>query len=187
MGAWFRDYVYIPLGGSRLGRKRQLFNLLIVWILTGLWHGAAWNFVIWGLFFAVLLAIEKLWLLKILKKSKVFCHMYVLFFVLLSFIIFNAQDMSQAFSDLGGLFGIGGIPFTSDEAVYSLRSFGAALLFGVVGATPVVYRLIRRISKIPFGSKIVNAVEPVVLAALLLVMTAYLVDGSFNPFLYFRF
>ncbi len=187
LGAWFRDYVYIPLGGSRLGRKRQLFNLLIVWILTGLWHGAAWNFVIWGLFFAVLLAVEKLWLLKILKKSKVFCHMYVLFFVLLSFIIFNAQDMSQAFSDLGGLFGIGGIPFTSDEAVYSLRSFGAALLFGVVGATPVVYRLIRRISKIPFGSKIVNAVEPVVLAALLLVMTAYLVDGSFNPFLYFRF
>ena len=110
LGTWFRDYVYIPLGGNRVGRARQLLNILVVWMLTGFWHGAAWNFVVWGLMFAVLLIMEKLWLLKPLSKCRPLAHLYVVFFVVISFVIFNAENMGQALSDIGGLFGAGGIP-----------------------------------------------------------------------------
>ena len=118
LGTWFRDYVYIPLGGNRVGRARQLLNILVVWMLTGFWHGAAWNFVVWGLMFAVLLIMEKLWLLKPLSKCRPLAHLYVVFFVVISFVIFNAENMGQALSDIGGLFGAGGIPLVSAEAVY---------------------------------------------------------------------
>ena len=107
LGTWFRDYVYIPLGGNRVGRARQLLNILVVWMLTGFWHGAAWNFVVWGLMFAVLLIMEKLWLLKPLSKCRPLAHLYVVFFVVISFVIFNAENMGQALSDIGGLFGAG--------------------------------------------------------------------------------
>ena len=117
LGTWFRDYVYIPLGGNRVGRARQLLNILVVWMLTGFWHGAAWNFVVWGLMFAVLLIMEKLWLLKPLSKCRPLAHLYVVFFVVISFVIFNAENMGQALSDIGGLFGAGGIPLVSAEAV----------------------------------------------------------------------
>lgn len=187
MGTWFRDYVYIPLGGNRRGRERQLLNILAVWMLTGFWHGAAWNFVLWGLFFAVLLTAEKLWLLKRLEKSRLLSHFYTLFFVMISFVIFNAENLGQAFSDLSGLVGGGGIPLVSADAVYCLRSFGTVLLAGGIGATPAVRGLAGKISQSTAGAKVWTAAEPAVLAVLLLVMTAYLVDGSFNPFLYFRF
>lgn len=187
LGTWFRDYVYIPMGGNRKGRARQLFHILVVWMLTGFWHGAAWNFIIWGLYFAVLLTVEKMWLLKRLEKSRIFSHVYTLFLVMISFVIFNAENLGQAFSDIAGLFGAGGIPLVSAEAVYYLRSFGLVLLAGGIGATPAVGRLFGKISGNPTGGRVLNLMEPVMLAGLLLVMTAYLVDGSFNPFLYFRF
>lgn len=187
LGTWFRDYVYIPMGGNRKGRIRQLFHILVVWMLTGFWHGAAWNFIFWGLYFAVLLTVEKIWLLKRLEKSRIFSHIYTLFLVMISFVIFNAEDLGQAFSDIAGLFGAGGIPLVSVEAVYYLRSFGIVLLAGGIGATPAVGSLFGKISGNPTGGRVLNLMEPVVLAGLLLVMTAYLVDGSFNPFLYFRF
>ena len=116
LGSWFRDYVYIPMGGNRVGKGRWLFNIFVVWMLTGFWHGAAWNFIIWGLYFAVLLMAEKLWLLKYLKKSRVLSRIYVLFLVTVSFVIFNGENMGQALSDIGGLFGAGGIPLVSNEA-----------------------------------------------------------------------
>lgn len=187
LGSWFRDYVYIPLGGNRSGRGRQLLNILIVWMLTGFWHGAAWNFVLWGLFFAVLLTVEKLWLLKILKKSRILAHVYTLFFVLISFVIFNADSLGQAYSDIGGLFGMGGIPLGSGEAWYYLRSFAVVFVFGVIGATPAVCSFVRGISEKPVCGKLLAIAEPAICIVLMLVMTAYLVDGSFNPFLYFRF
>ncbi|MDE7017015.1 MAG: MBOAT family protein [Lachnospiraceae bacterium] len=187
LGSWFRDYVYIPMGGNRVGRRRHLFNILVVWILTGFWHGAAWNFMVWGLLFAVLLMAEKLWLLDVMKKNRVFSHIYVLFFVVLSFVIFNANDMGQAFSDIGGLFGAGGIEMVSAEALYCLRSFAIVLLIGCIGATPLVSKVFGWAMRQPLCSKVLNVAEPIALAILLLVMTAYLVDGSFNPFLYFRF
>ncbi len=187
LGSWFRDYVYIPLGGNRKGLGRQLVNILVVWMLTGFWHGAAWNFVLWGLYFAFFLMIEKLWLLKRLERSRYLSHIYTLFLVMISFVIFHGESMGQVVSDLAGLVGAGGIPFVSAEAVYYLRSFGVVLLAGGIGATPFVSAFFRKISENPAGGKILNLAEPFALAGLLLIMTAYLVDGSFNPFLYFRF
>ena len=187
LGTWFRDYVYIPLGGNRVGRARQLLNILVVWMLTGFWHGAAWNFVVWGLMFAVLLIMEKLWLLKPLSKCRQLAHLYVVFFVVISFVIFNAENMGQALSDIGGLFGAGGIPLVSAEAVYCLRSFALVLILAVLGATALLRNGLVRLSQFPTAGKVLNALEPFTLFVLLLVMTGYLVDGSFNPFLYFRF
>ena len=187
LGTWFRDYVYIPLGGNRVGRARQLLNILVVWMLTGFWHGAAWNFVVWGLMFAVLLIMEKLWLLKPLSKCRPLAHLYVVFFVVISFVIFNAENMGQALSDIGGLFGAGGIPLVSAEAVYCLRSFALVLILAVLGATPLLRNGLVRLSQYPTAGKVLNALEPFTLFVLLLAMTGYLVDGSFNPFLYFRF
>lgn len=162
-------------------------NILVVWMLTGFWHGAAWNFILWGLLFAVLLILEKLWLLGALEKGRIWPHIYTLFFVLVSFVLFNAEDLGQAYADIGGLFGVGGVPAVSAEALYYLRSFGAALLFGVIGATPVPRNVTRRIFGETACREVWNIAEPVMLAVLLLISTAYLVDGSFNPFLYFRF
>lgn len=187
LGTWFRDYVYIPMGGNRKGKGRQFLHILVVWTLTGLWHGAAWNFILWGLIFAVLLIAEKLWLLEKIKKRRFLAHIYTLFFVMLSFVVFHAENLRQVCSDFGGLFGIGGIPLVSDEAFYCLRSFGIVLLAGGIGATPAVRHWVVKISQKPAGIRILHAAEPPVLVVLMLVLTAYLVDGSFHPFLYFRF
>ena len=180
LGSWFRDYVYIPMGGSRVGKARMFLNIFVVWMLTGFWHGAAWNFIIWGLYFAVLLIIEKVFILKYLNKSKVLSHIYLLFFVIISFVIFNATSMNEAFSYIGSMFGAGGIPFSSAETLYYLRSYMVVFAVAIIGATPVPKLLANK-------AGFTKYVEPVVLLILLAVCTAYLVDGSFNPFLYFRF
>ncbi|MBQ3054693.1 MAG: MBOAT family protein [Oscillospiraceae bacterium] len=182
LGSWFRDYVYIPLGGNRVGKGRLLFNLLVVWMLTGLWHGAAWNFVVWGLFFAVFLIAEKYFLGKFLEKHRVVGHVYVLITVVISFVIFNATSMMEAGFFLAAMFGAKGYPLVSGEFLYQLGQYGVVLILACVGATPWVKTLAQRIPK-----KLANVLEPIVLVLLLLICTAYLVDGSFNPFLYFRF
>ncbi len=186
LGSWFRDYVYIPLGGNRCKPARWLLNLAAVWLLTGLWHGAAWNFVLWGVFYGVLLMAEKLWLGKVLDRlPKVVSHLYLLLAVTLGFVLFNAQSMAQAGSDLAGLFG--SLPLYDAEALYYLRSYLVLLVVGVVGCTPLAGELVRRAEATKVGEKLLALLRPVVLLALLLLCTAYLVDGSFNPFLYFRF
>ena len=182
LGSWFRDYVYIPLGGNRVSRGRWVFNILAVWMLTGLWHGAAWNFVLWGLLFAVLLLIEK-WVPALQKLPAVLRHGYVLLAVVLSFVLFNAESLAQAGSDIAAMFGFCGLPLTSMPALYYLRSYGVLFLLGFVGCTPLVRNAAERINRTRAGT----VLEPVVLILLLLVCTAYLVDGSFSPFLYFRF
>ncbi len=188
LGSWFRDYLYIPLGGNRVPKARWFFNIFVVWFSTGFWHGASWNFIIWGLYFAVLLVFEKMWLLKKLEKSKVASRIYVLFTVLISFVIFNAADMKEAFVYIGGMFGIGGIPFITQEFVYYLRSYTVVMVLAIIGATPFVKQLVVNTGKkTVISEKVMNVLEPVVLVMLMVVMTAYLVDGSFNPFLYFRF
>lgn len=187
LGSWFRDYVYIPLGGNRVSRMRHLFNIFVVWMLTGFWHGAAWNFIVWGLFFAVLLMVEKLWLLKYLKKSRVLSHIYVVILIIISFVIFDASSMGQAFSYIGSMFGAGGYPLVSTEFLYYFRSYGVVLILGIIGATPLPKKLWNRIAATNIGSNIMTFAEPIALSALLLCCSAYLVDGSYNPFLYFRF
>ena len=185
LGSWFRDYVYIPMGGNRVGKYRLILNLMVVWMLTGLWHGAAWNFVIWGLYFGVLLMIEKRFFADLLKKNAVIAHVYTLFFVIISFVIFNASDMRGIFADIGGLFGAGGLPLISKETVYYLKDYGLLLVLGLVGATPLAKTAVLKLHE--KKGKLVNVLEPVFLVVILVIITAYLVDGSFNPFLYFRF
>lgn len=180
LGSWFRDYVYIPMGGSRVKKFRMFFNIFTVWMLTGFWHGAAWNFIIWGLYFAILLVVEKVFLLKYLNRSKVLSRVYLLFAVVISFVIFNATNMGEAFSYIGGMFGAGGAPLVSAEALYYLRSYAVVFLVAIIGATPIPKLVAGKI-------KVTQYVEPVFLLVLLVLVTAYLVDGSFNPFLYFRF
>ena len=182
LGSWFRDYVYIPMGGNRVSKSRWVFNILTVWMLTGLWHGAAWNFVLWGLMFAVLLLIEK-WVPALQKLPGALRHGYVLLAVVISFVLFNAETLSQAAGDLAGMFGLAGVPLVSTETLYYLASYAPLLLMGFVGATPVVKKLGLRINETRVGA----VLEAVVLILLLLVCTGYLVDGSFSPFLYFRF
>lgn len=187
LGSWFRDYLYIPMGGNRVSTPRWLFNILVVWMATGFWHGAAWNFVLWGLMFAVLLTIEKLFLIKGLKKLKVLNHIYVLFFVSLSFVLFDSLSISEAAQSMGAMLGAGKLPLVSTETLYYLKSYGVLLIAGIVGATPLCTALVKKVHNTNRGAVIVNIAEPVVLLTLLTVCTAYLIDGSFNPFLYFRF
>lgn len=182
LGSWFRDYVYIPLGGNRVKPARWVFNILVVWMLTGLWHGAAWNFVLWGLLFAFLLLLERV-LPGLKKMPGALQHGYVLLAVVLSFVLFNAESMTQAGQDFAGLFGLGGLPLVTTETLYYLRSFALLFLAGFVGATPAVKQCAQRISLTRAG----GVLELLLMAGLLLVCTAYLVDGSFSPFLYFRF
>ncbi len=187
LGSWFRDYVYIPLGGNRVSKLRFLLNILIVWMLTGLWHGAAWNFVFWGLLFAVLLMVEKLFLLKWLNKCKVLNRIYVLLAVVISFVLFNAVDLPQALGDVVGMFGLNGAPLLSAEALYYLKSYAVLLVIAVFGATPLFRNGIRFLQNHSVGKRVLAIIAPLGVAVVLLLSTAYLVDGSFNPFLYFRF
>ena len=187
LGNWFRDYVYIPLGGNRVPKWRWFMNIFIVWMLTGFWHGAAWNFIIWGLFFAVLLVFEKLCFLKVLEKHKILGHFYVILAVLISFVIFNASDMGGAFSDIGGMFGFAKVPFVTTETLYYLRSYAVILILALIGSTPFIKNTVVKLASKPGFGKCLVVAEPLILLVLMLIMTAYLVDGSFNPFLYFRF
>ena len=187
LGQWFRDYVYIPLGGNRTSKLKHIRNIFVVWLLTGFWHGAAWNFVVWGIYFAILLIIEKFWLFKYLSKSKILSRIYTLFLVVISFVIFNANDMSEAFSYIGAMFGAGGINAFSAEVFYYLKSYAVVLIIGIIGATPIPKKAMEFIASHKVLGKVVNLLEPIALTMLLIVITAYLVDSSFNPFLYFRF
>ena len=182
LGSWFRDYVYIPMGGNRVSRGKWVCNILTVWMLTGLWHGAAWNFVLWGLLFAALLLAEK-WVPALQKLPPVLRHGYVLLAVVLSFVLFNAESLPQAGNDFACLFGFGGLGLTSPEALYYLKSYAVLFLLGILGCTPVVKKAGERIAETSAGP----VLEAVLMLALLIVCTAYLVDGSFSPFLYFRF
>ena len=182
LGSWFRDYVYIPLGGNRVKPFRWVFNIFVVWALTGLWHGAAWNFVLWGLLYAVFLLLEK-WVPLLQKMPSLLRRVYVLFVVLIGFMLFNAKDLTQAVSDIGGLFGAGDLPLWNTETLYYLRSYAILFVAGFVGATPLLRDIGNKLSE----KKWFAAIEPVLLMGILLICAAYLVDGSFNPFLYFRF
>ena len=187
LGSWFRDYVYIPLGGNRVSKAKWFRNIFIVWLLTGLWHGAAWTFILWGLFFAVFLTVEKLWYGQALAQTRFLKHLYVLLLIAVSFVIFDAASVSDAFRTIGSLFGLGGLPRSDVLARYYFDSYSGVFLVAIVGATPLPAKIVRQFSEDGPGKKIMSVVEPVVLLGLLAVVTAYLVDGSFNPFLYFRF
>lgn len=179
LGSWFRDYIYIPLGGNRVKKSRWIFNILVVWSLTGLWHGASWNFVLWGLFYGVLMVIEKLVANK--NKFPKFCgHIYVLSVVVLGFVLFNGDSFDQVINDFACLFGLGELPLFTKETGYYMASYGMLFLIAIIGATPLPKLLVEKSVKIQY-------METIFYIVVLLVCTGYLVDGSFSPFLYFRF
>lgn len=185
LGTWFRDYLYIPLGGNRVCSIKWYRNILLVWLFTGFWHGASWNFVVWGMFFGLLLVIEKKWLIPILRKAKVFNHIYVLILLMISFVIFNGENLGEAFLHIRNMLGFGGIPFYSKEAGYYLGSFGVLIMAAIIGSTPAIRLVCKKIQDhYPKFSAILKTMG---LVFLFVLATAYLIDGSFNPFLYFRF
>lgn len=181
LSSWFREYVYIPLGGNRKGRGRTLFNLLVVWLITGFWHGASWNFLLWGLYFAVLLIVEKLFLYKILEKLPRFIsHIYAIVFIVFGWYIFISCDLSAPMEFLSAMFIS---PLFSTFAIQELVRNAAFLVLLIVAATPLPHKIYLKICEKP-AFKII---WPILSAILLLLCTAYIVDSSYNPFLYFRF
>lgn len=185
LGSWFRDYVYIPLGGNRGGKLALYRNLLIVWFLTGFWHGASWNFVLWGLYFGVIIAIERAWLLKHMNTWwRVFRHLYVILLVLFSWVIFVFEDISIGIQYLKVMLGLNGNPVLDQLTIFYLYSYLPLLIVLIVFSTPFLSKIKNRF--VGF-SKVLHYSSPLVYLMIILMVTAYLVDSSFNPFLYFRF
>ncbi len=188
LSSWFKDYVYIPLGGNRVGKIKLLRNILIVWLLTGFWHGASWNFIVWGLMFGIILIIEKLWFNKYLEKlPNILKRIYVLFIVMISFIIFRADNLSEAFKIINGLFGFNKDVFINEITIYNLKNYFVVILIAILAATPILKNLIIRLKKNKKANYLINLLEPFYIVFLLIIVTAYLIDNSYNPFLYFRF
>ena len=186
LGTWFREYVYIPLGGNRKGLPKQIRNICIVWLLTGLWHGANWTFVLWGAYFGLLLIIEKLFLLKLLEKAPALVgHIYTMFFVVISWVIFAIDDMGQVVGYIGAMFGAGGSLYDANSLYMLLTN---ALLFVIlaIASTPLPKLLAQKLCA-RVGEGISPVLRNLAFCAIMLVSVAYLVDASYNPFLYFRF
>ena len=162
LGSWFRDYVYIPLGGNRVKKSKWFFNILVVWFLTGFWHGAAWNFIIWGLYFVIFLVFEKTTVGKFITKTHVLNRVYTLFFIVISFVIFDAVNMSEAFSYIKAMVGFGDIPLVSNEFIYYFKEYAVILLLGLIGATPFVKKTATKLTEIKGSKVIVSIFEPIV-------------------------
>ncbi len=188
LGTWFRDYVYIPLGGNRVSKAKWIRNIAIVWFLTGFWHGAGWNFILWGVFFAVLLVLEKLFILRLLEKLPgIVSRIYVIILLATSFVIFNGDTKDILIGDIKGLFGASQIPLYNTTTLYYLRSYLVLLVIAIIASTPIVKNLVYHLKDKNKPRYVINILEPVFVLVLMIAITAYLVDGSFNPFLYFRF
>jgi len=181
LGTWFREYVYIPLGGNRKGTLRTFINIFTVWTITGFWHGASWNYLLWGIYYAILLMIEKAFLLKRLKKVPVLAHMYTLFFVVVGWALFAIEDLPSCIAYISAMFG-GGAGFTNSTVSYYFMSYLPSLVIMAVASTPLGAKIMNRLPE--SGRRIA---VPVLIALVLVFSTAYLVDATYNPFLYFRF
>ncbi len=177
LSGWFKEYVYIPLGGNRRGLPRQLFNIAVVWLLTGFWHGANWNFILWGLYYCILLMIEKIWLLPYLKKGKIWPHFYTMLLVIVGWALFVGSDRGVS---LGLLLQKLFVPSQGVSALYFLRNYGVLVLVGILCATPLPKKIYERL-------KTATLARGLVLLLIFLLTIAYMVDATNSPFLYFRF
>ena len=182
LGTWFRDYLYIPLGGNRCGKARQIFNITVVWFLTGFWHGANWTFLIWGLYYAFWLLLEKTFLLKYLNKSKVLSHIYTVLVVMFVWPLFPLTDINLAGQYTSAMLGFGANGFIRSEDIYYLMTYAVTFVIAIAAATPLGANIWRKLPK-----KVVRIAGPVIILLGLIVSTAYLVDATYNPFLYFNF
>ena len=182
LGTWFRDYVYIPIGGNRCGRGRQLFNIFVVWALTGIWHGANWTFLLWGLYYAVFLMFEKLFFLRALEKSRVFGHIYTIIIVMFGWVIFQLDSLGAIGTYTSAMLGFGASEFATSADVYYLSSYAITFVISIVASTPLGSKLF---GKLPAKARRFAAPALIVLA--LVICTAYLVDATYNSFIYFNF
>lgn len=191
LSTWFRDYIYIPLGGNRKGKVRTYLNLFLVWFLTGFWHGAAWNFILWGLYFFVLLMIEKAGFGKILQKLPAAVqHLYALFFINLSWVIFSYDDLSKLGIVIKRMFGFGGIPVWNSGTGYYWLSYLVVFIIMGIAATPYPKQLVKKCAgRIPEKARtvVVSVAELLGILLVMLMATGSLASDAFNPFLYFRF
>ena len=176
LGSWFKEYVYIPLGGNRVGRLRLYINLFIVWFLTGFWHGASYNFILWGIYFFILISIEKAGLLRFLEKNKIISHIYSIFFIIIGWAIFAVVDLEQLKILLQRMFTIN----IDNEWIYYIRNYGITFIIATLFSTPIIKNIYNKFVK----SDILNTI---ILITIFLLCIAYLVDATYNPFLYFRF
>jgi alginate O-acetyltransferase complex protein AlgI len=188
LGTWFRDYVYIPLGGNRCGLGKQIRNIAIVWFLTGFWHGASWNFIMWGVYFGVILIIEKFVLLKFLNKLPSFLsHIYALVLVWIGWAIFAFDDLSRGINYIKAMFGVNTVGFINDNARYLLMSYALILIVIILGSTDLPKRAAIRLVGVHGEKKTTAVVQGLFIVGIFIISVAYLVDASYNPFLYFRF
>ena len=186
LSSWFRDYVYIPLGGNRVSKTKWIRNIFAVWFLTGFWHGASWNFIIWGLYFGIILVIEKFITGKYIEKTKIFKYIYTLLIVIISFLIFNGTSTTEIFNSLKNMLFINNIELTNQETIYYLKSYLILLIISIISATPLLKAIINKLRNTKLN-KLIDILEPITYIILLVLSTAFLIDESFNPFLYFRF
>ena len=186
LSSWFRDYVYIPLGGNRVSKLKWIRNLFVVWFLTGFWHGANWNFIIWGLYFGIILVIEKLFIGKYIEKTKVFKYIYSILIIVISFLIFNSNTTNEMLKSLGNMFNLNNIDLANKETIYHLKNYLVLLIVAIISSTPLLKNIISKIKNTKY-KRIIDILEPITYIMLLILSTAFLIDESFNPFLYFRF
>lgn len=186
LSSWFKDYIYIPLGGNRKGLAKQIRNILIVWLLTGAWHGASWNFILWGLYFGVILILEKMFLLKFLEKiPAIFRHIYTIFLVLISWLIFAFEDLGKIGEYFKALFNFNYSYSYNSEGIYYLKNYAIIIIIGIILSTPIITKLLK---KMETKNKLLpSLITSFIYIAIFIFSTSYLVSDSFNPFLYFRF
>ncbi len=182
LGTWFRDYLYIPLGGNRCSKGRQFFNILVVWAATGFWHGANWTFLCWGLYYALFLMIEKAFLLKKLEKLPVIGHIYTLLVAICGWVLFDLPSLSAAGSYYASMFGFAQGGFMSAADLFYLKNYAVIFIIAILAALPLGKKLYNAMP-----AKVQSIVTPILIVCVLIISTAYLVDASYNPFLYFRF
>ena len=191
LGSFFRDYLYIPLGGNRKGAVRTVFNLFVVWALTGLWHGASWNFVLWGIYFFIFISLEKLFLGKLLGKNRALAHLYLLIIVFFGWILFKFENLSDVWCVLKGMFGANGNKFSDFETLTTIKSYIIILLVSALACTPAARNIsinLKAFSLKSTGALTAFAILQIAIPAVLLLFSvAALVGNSYNPFLYFRF
>lgn len=187
LSSFLRDYVYIPLGGNRVSVLKHIRNIFVVWFLTGFWHGAAWNFIIWGLYFGIILTIEKYFYSDFLKKHKIFAHFYTMILIIISFVIFNANSFTEVINFMKNMFGFTNLPFSNPETIYYLRSYLVIIIVSVIASTPLLKNICLKLKENQKLVKVMDVLEIVFIFTILILVTAFLIDSSFNPFLYFRF
>ena len=186
LSSWFRDYIYIPLGGNRVSKLKWFRNIFAVWFLTGFWHGASWNFIIWGLYFFIILIIEKLFLGKYLKRTFILKYIYTLIIVIISFLIFSVNSTNEILEGLKNMFFINNIPILNQEIIYQLKNYISIFIIAIIASTPLMSIIVNKLKETNI-KPLINILEPIYYILLLILTTAFLIDASFNPFLYFRF